>query len=339
MRRGDRPKKILIIPPQPWYMEGHIEYLIRYLSDEFIIDQALVPYPPYKNFLDRHPETSPLERSPDDYDLIMPILATHWGVTDKDKYAHKAAIVMYQPSEGRYRDVAVVGCTTPIVEETCTTKYHSLRFGIDTQLFKPFPMRREDDLLHVGVIGTHINPRRMIKESMVPNFDLKGVRFMFFPTTWVNRGGNLEQVGGQAFLDRVVSGEKKWPGLPNLYNQMDVLLRIDCSYGYSFPTLEAAACGVPVIVTNQGIDHEIVDAGGGIMLMGDVGGEKLVWEGKKLSKAVRKAIIYMRDNPAERIKMGISARQEIEKNWQWDRFIPAWREFFKDGLRNVYRFS
>ena len=324
--------RILIIPPLPWYMEVHMEYLIRYLSDEFFIEQAFVPYPPYDNFLSRYPETSPFMRNPDDYDLVMPILATHWGITERDKYAYKTAIVMYEPGEGRHQDVAVVGCATPFVEKDCKVPFHSLRLGIDTEMFKPFPMVREDNLLHVGIVGGHINPRRMIKEAIIPNLDIKGVRFMFFPQNWVNNGGDITKVGGEKFLRRVVAGEKKWVGVPNLYNRMDVLLRCDCSTGYSFPTLEAAACGIAVITTSQGIDRYITKAGGGILLEGGRDARYFTFRGEELAKKVREAVIFMRDNPEKRKEMGKKGREEIVKNWTWNKFIPAWRKFFKEGI-------
>ena len=328
--------RILIIPPMPWYMSAHYEYLIRYLSDEFFIEIADVPYPPYENFLDRYPETYPFQRSPDDYDLILPMLATHWIVTEKDKYAHKTAIVMYEPGEGRYQDVAVVGCTTPVVEKECKVPFHSLRFGIDTELFTPLAFAKEDDLLHVGIIGTHINPRRQILEGMVPLFDMPGIKFDFYPSTWVNHGGDLNKVGGKEFLKRVVTGEKYWPGIPNIYNRMDVLLRIDNSYGYSFPTLEASACGIPVITTYQGIDHYITEAGGGILLLPDEGGPRWPFnKEEELVKKVRKTIEFMRDNSNQRKEMGKKARKEIELNWTWEKHIGNWREFLREGIRNA----
>lgn len=332
-------KKILVIPPtRPWYMEAHAEYLIRYLSDEFFIEVADVPYPPYENFLDRFPDTSPFQRSPDDYDLVFPLLATHWGITERDKYAHKTAIVMYEPGEGRHEDVAVVGCATPIVEADCKVPYHSLRFGIDTDLFKPLDFRRKDDLLHVGMIGTITNPRRQIKE-IASLFSLPGVKFDFYPSTWVNNG-DIDRSGGEKYLKNVVAGDKYWPGLPNVYNRMDVLLRIDNSYGYSFPTLEAAACGVPVITTYQGIDHHVTDAGGGMMLLPDSGGPRWPFNHEEeLIKKVRNAIEFVRDNPLQKEIMGRKAQLEIERNWTWDKHIPAWRAFFREGVANANRHS
>lgn len=325
-------KKILIVPPtRPWYMEAHYEYLIRYLSDEFFIEIADVPYPPYENFLDRYPETYPFQRNPDEYDLIVPMLATHWVIVERDKYAHKVGIVMYEPGEGRHQDVKVVGCTTPVVEKDCTVPHHSLRFGIDTDLFKPLRFQRQDNKLHVGVIGTLTNPRRQIKE-IESLFDMPRVKFDFYPSSWVNNG-DIERSGGKKYLENVVTGDKYWTGLPNIYNRMDVLLRIDNSYGYSFPTLEAAACGVPVITTYQGIDHHITGAGGGILLLPDApnGPRWPFYEEQQLIDKVRKAIEFMRDNPDERKIMGVMARDEVVQNWQWKNHIENWRQFFRDG--------
>lgn len=312
-------------------MEAHYEYLIRYLSDEFFIEIADVPYPPYANFLDRFPETSPFQRNPDDYDLVVPMLATHWVITERDKYAHKVGIVMYEPGEGRHQDVKVVGCATPIVEQDCRVPHHSLRFGIDTELFKPLRFQRQDNKLHVGVIGTLTNPRRQIKE-IESLFDMDGVKFDFYPSSWVNNG-DIERSGGRKYLENVVTGDKYWCGLPNIYNRMDVLLRIDNSYGYSFPTLEAAACGVPVITTYQGIDHHITGAGGGIMLLPDPPYDKR-WpfnEEEQLIKKVKSAIEFMRDNQDERKIMGVMARDEVVQSWTWEKHIENWRQFFRDG--------
>jgi len=317
-------------------MEAHYEYLIRYLSDEFFIEQAQVPYPPYENFLDRFPETSPLERNPDDYDLIVPILPSHWGLADDqhEKYSKKVAVIMYEPGEGDWMRAEYLGLTTPVVEagDYSGKKTWSLRFGIDTNLFQPMKVKREDKVLRVGVIGSYGNPRRMIEETIKPLYNLKGVRIMFFPSSWVNKGGTpelIEKLGGRDFLDRCVAGGKSWTGIPNIYNQIDVLLRVDSSYGYSFPTLEAAACGKPVIVTDMGIDHHITEAGGGIMIPNEP--RYYLYKGEELAKEVKRAVIYMRDHPYKRRWMGEAGRDEILRNWQWEHHIDNWRKFFREA--------
>lgn len=335
-------KKILFIPQGiegGWYMEAHYEYLIRYLSDEFFFEMGTLPYPPYKDFIDRWPETSPLMKNPDDFDLLVPLLASHWGVVEREKYAHKMGIVQYEPGEGEWHNVAVVGTTTPVADAALPINHHKLSFGIDTHLFRPYPMLREDNLLHVGIIGTYINPRRQIHQ-INPIFNIEGVRIMIFPNNWVNNGGHaerMEYLGGQEFLKRVVTGDKKWTGIPNLYNRMDVLLRVDDSYGFSFPTLEAAACGVPVIATYQGIDHFITQAGGGILLKSKDSDKRWpVGHDDELVEKLTKAIEFMRDNPRQRKIMGAAGRVEIEKHWTWDKDkLDAWRKFFREGIRHA----
>lgn len=318
-------------------MEAHYEYLIRYLSDEFFIEMGQVPYPPYDNFLDRYPETSPLMKNPRNYDLIVPLLPTHWGVVEHDEYAPKTAVVMYEPGEGRWHHAKALAGATPLADSAeYGRKCHSVRFGIDTELFKPYPMIREDDLLHVGVIGTYINPRRQIIEGIKPLYDMPGIRWMFFPGNWVNNGGTperIEALGGRQFLDRIVDGDKLWPGLPNIYNRLDVLVRIDHNYGVSFPTLEAAACGVPVIATYQGIDHLITEAGGGILLQPEEGGRWPVERSGELVEKLKNALEFMRDNPAKRKKMGKAARKEVETFWTWEKQIPAWRKFLREATK------
>lgn len=331
-------KKILFIPPgiqNGWYMENHYEYLIRYLSDEFFIEQAQVPYPPFENFLDRYPATNPLERNPEDYDLIVPLLPSHAGVPTTDEWFKKMAIVMYEPGEGHSAAAAHLAGATPYVDQANYEgrKCWPVRFGVDTDIYKPYPMLREDDLLHVGIVGSHATPRRMIEEAIKPLYNLEGVRIMFFPSPWINNGDEnvVEKLGGQEFLKRCVSGNKRGVGIANMYNQLDVLIRCDASYGYSFPVMEAAACGVPVIATDCGIDHFITQAGGGILIEGNP--LRFISEPDELRDKVRKAIIWMRDNPIKRGQMGKAGRAEVVKNWTWPRQIPAWRRFLREATR------
>lgn len=330
--------KILIVPPMKgWYMEAHAEYLIRYLSDEFFIEVADVPYPPYENFLNRFPETSPFQRSPDDYDLIFVMLPSHWVITEAEKYKHKVCEVWYQPGEGSWEEIAAYGVATPLAEQSLQgrKKFHSLRFGIDTDLFKPIPMIREDDLLHVGMIGTLFNPRRIVPEVTKVLKDVEGIRLMYFPVGAPRDKKELDAMGGN--LDYIVAGDKYWPGIPNLYNRLDILLRVDHDPGYSFPTLEAAACGVPVIATDSGIDHLVCEAGGGILLQGNRASYLEDLDG--LANRIKEHVIYFRDNPEIRKKAGQRGRKFIENNFTWDKFILAWREFFREGVKNANRSS
>lgn len=328
--------KILVISPHPhWYVERYVEYIRRYLADEFFMEIAQVPYEPYDNFLDRYPDESPFMRSPDEYDLIWPLLPTHWHI-DHDKYRKKVVTVYYCPNEGDRQGVAGVGAATPLVEESLAGEsFHSLRFGIDTEFFKKYPMVRTDKLLHVGYLGTHINPRHMVKDAVMPVADIPGIRLMIFPTSWINAGGDLSQVGGRKFLDHVVTGDQTFPGLPNIYNQLDVVLRMDQDPAFSFPVLEAAACGVPMITTNTGMDHLFTDKQCGIMIPGNR--NYYMNNAPEVGQKVVEAVEWMRDHPKERGDMGRRGRQFIESDWTWEKNIDNWRQFFRQSYENSCR--
>lgn len=332
-------KRIMCIPPLPsWYVEAHVEYLIRELADEFFMEIANNPYPPYETYLQRIPPETPFMRNPDDFDLIWPLWAGHWGIPI-DKYKHKTAVVIYQPGEGHSAGCSLVGAATPLVEKEFDThgyEYKSLRFGVDTNLFYPVPALRDKyccDKFHVGYVGNHANVRHMLTSVISPLRTLEGIHLMLFPASWQNNGGNFDDWDGHNLLPFVVSGDKRWTGMPNIYNRMDVLLRIDQDPAYSFPTIEAAACGVAVIATNSGIDHLITDAGGGILIDGDR--SFYMNHSEKVADIVRQKVVFLRDNPDLAKEMGRKGREEIEKNWTWDKFYKDWREFFREGVRRA----
>ena len=327
----------------PWYMEIHAEYLTRYLSSDFHIETAFVPYPPFEDFLSRFPSTCPFDRNPDEYDLLWPILPTHWGVTDREAYAHKIVTVFYQPGEGRYEGLASVGASTPLAERSIANipNPHRLRFGVDTNLFKPLFFPKDEKKMVVGMVGNLFNPRRMTKELLPALTQIDGVEFRLYLGKPPKTFHDMDFLGGVQWLPYIYGGDKSWPGLPNIYNSLDVLIRCDSDPGVSFPVLEASACGVPVIATDQGLDHEITGAGGGILIEADEKdhfGRGRNWYQANPDEVVKRvvdAVIYLRDHPNERSTMGMRGRDKIVQDYTWEQHIPAWREFFWDGYKKV----
>lgn len=309
-----------------WYVEAHCEYLIRYLSDEFFFEIAHID----------DPVNNPFDRNPDDYDLIWCLWPGAWMTLDPEKYAHKSVTVFYCPNEGPYQGLAAVGASTPLVEEAFNAQnfpYHSLRFGVDTNLFAPIKMAREDNLLHVGYIGNHANVRHMVGPVISKLTDIPGVRVMLWPHSWANNGGTWQDWDGEKMRHFVVGGNKLWTGVPNIYNRMDVLLRLDQDPAYSFPTQEAAACGIPIIATNSGIDHLFKEAGAAILIPGNR--EYYMNDTDDVASQVKEAVIWMRDHPKQRKQMGLKGREEVLKNWTWDKHIDSWRKFFREAVKNA----
>lgn len=313
-------KKILIIPARRHVAEAYSEYLIRYLGDEFDIQMG---YPSLNN-------DSPLAKNADDFDLIYPHFDTHWFLDPPEKYVKKIVNVQFELGGTRFPTVSA--CTSEPVHKSFEHNHH-LRFGIDTELFKPFKQPK-DKKLHVGFLGNIQTPRRYMKELVMPIADIEGVKLDIYPTTWVTpREDELERMGGQAVLDNIVDGDKVWSGLPNLYNRMDVYVRVDINPGYQYSLVEAAACGVPIVTTDPGLGKEICNAGGGIYVEckeGDWDPEVL----KELSGRINKAIEELKDEKTRK-SMGMFGEGFTDNNYRWDIWIPKWREFFREGIANA----
>ena len=326
------PPKILIIPARRHILEAYYEYIIRYLGDEFYFEQGYPPQPPYTDIRKRvrSGETSPLEKNPDDFDLILPHFTTHHFLVPSEKYWHKMAMAFLEP--GTFQNIAVVGATNKPCEEAFgDNPHHKLRFGVDTNLFQPFPQARLDDKVHVGFLGNIQTPRRYIKELFMPLKDLKGVKLDIYPSIWHKhtRLDEIELMGGQDMLDSIVSGDCWEVGLPNIYNRMDIYVRCDIDPGAQLSIGEAAACGIPVVSCDPGIGKELADYGGGIYI--DAKDRDLA----RIAREIKEAVAQLVNNPDKRSKMGRYARYFVVFNYTWDKHIPAWREFFRDGIKNA----
>lgn len=328
--------RILIIPARRHIIEAYTEYLIRYLSDEFYFEMGYPPEEVYYNSIGENVwkgATSPLEKNPHDYDLIYPHFATHWYLEPPEEFASKVAIVLLDSFPKFPDKIAVWGATSKQIGMNLNYFCYDLRFGIDTDLFKPIKMVRIDDDFHIGTIGNIQTPRRYMKEIFMPLGDLPDSRLVIYPSVWYKhtRPDEIELMGGQSVIDSIVDGDRWYPGLPNIYNQMDVFVRPDIDVGYHFPVMEAAACGVPVVCCDSGNNKELCDAGGGICI--DAKDRDL----DRIAKEFRKAVEDLRINRTERIKMGVAARKFIEENYTWDKFIPTWRDFFRKGVANAQK--
>ncbi len=330
--------KILIIPARRHAIEAYSEYLIRYLSDEFYFEMGYPPEPPYNDIRKRvwNGNTSPLEKNPDEFDLIYPHFNSHTFVQPAENYYHKMVYVYLEPSYPSQNLAAIAATSEPVEKSFGDQPHFNLRFGVDTELFKPYPMVRIDDLFHVGFTGNIQTPRRYLRELFMPLYDLKGVRLMVYPAVWYKhtRLDEIENMGGQPLIDSIVEGDKWWSGFPNCYNQMDVFVRCDINPGYQFTVLEAAACGVPVVTTDPGLGKELCEAGGGVYIECQDGNfEPPVL--LELSEKIKTAVLFLKDNKNQREEMGKRGRKFVERNYTWDRHIENWRKFFREGLRNA----
>lgn len=322
-------KKILFIPPEPWYVEHHIEYLIRYFGYKYFME---IGYP-------GNPQDNPVYENPDDYDLLIPYLATHPHL-DTEKYKKKLAAILWEPAEGCWKNTKIVAATTPKVVNSMIRLNHPYIHvlpGIDTNLFQPYPLLKEEKEMVVGIIGCAHNVRHRVKEVVLPLLNIPNVIFKFFVRNYFNdRQNDIEQAGGEEFKKRIANANKCWIGVPNIYNSMDVLLKVDADPGLTFPVLEAMACGKPFVATDVGIEHLFKNCG--LVIEADekdADGNGRNWYLAKTEEVItraRKGIEFLRDNPEARKVLGKNGRKRISAEYTWEKQLPQWDKFFKKAL-------
>jgi len=337
-------RKILFVRHQPlnepWYVENHIEYVIRYLGNKYYFDLAKgIEYDMVQGYPDNYQPV--FGKNPADYDIIIPLYTKITHLEHLEKWYHKMAPLVWETGEVYSDDVLCYGSTNKVTDrclEESGKTYVKTRVGIDTSLFHPYPLKRTDNLLHVGFVGKVHSPRKLVKDLLMPLANIPGIRLMFYSQQPLPIK-EIEYCGGVEFLKHLEGGNKSWIGMPNVYNNLDVLIESDADTSVSFPTLEAVACGVPVICSFGGLSQDIVDAGAGIHIIPDDSKQDpRDWaynQTSEMAQKIRDAVIFMRDNPEKRIEMGLRGREEVLKNWTWRSCIGMWEEFIETALSKL----
>lgn len=196
-------------------------------------------------------------------------------------------------------------------------KIYNVPNGVDHEIFRPAPNK---DKFTVGWVGQPTDGRlgldggrvdyhgylavlphlkRMLEENKI--------EFRTVITTWKN------------------AHSPKY--MAQFYNSLDVFVSTCYKAGTPNPAFEASACGVPVITTNCGaIQDAITDGTDGFLV-----GKYRNWnEGKEIAKAFMEKILFLRDNPDLRKKIGESAREMILSKWTWEKMFANYNRMFRE---------
>ncbi len=215
--------------------------------------------------------------------------------------------------------------------------------GIDPGLFNPagdkylIPTKKKLKFLYIG--GTifrkgidvllHAYTKAFNSEDNVSLFikDMGGESF-YKGQTAKGHIEKLRQVPGSPeiiYYDDYMTEEQ----IANLYRSCDVFV---CSYrgeGFSLPTLEAMACGLPVIVTEGGSTDDFVDEKVGWLIPSQprtignkIGNLELTGEAFVLEPDAEKLIEILKDvysNPAMIFDKGLKGSYRARTQWTWKR--------------------
>jgi len=116
-----------------------------------------------------------------------------------------------------------------------------------------------------------------------------------------------------------------------VYNVMDVFFLSTSGEGFGVPTIEAAACGIPSIVTDYTTTKELITDDGkcglAVPISGTITGSWNVERGIMDENKAAEALTMMYDNPKMREEMGKIGVEKTNRLYNWDIVIKQW-----DGL-------
>jgi hypothetical protein len=179
--------------------------------------------------------------------------------------------------------------------------------GVDTEVFRPRPAGPLSSPVGELVLGwagslTNHPGKRGVDDFILPALEgLKGVTF------------------------RLAAREEKWrtqEEMVEFYQGLDALICASRTEGGPHPLLEASACQIPVISTRVGLAPELIEHGKNGLLI------------DRTVKAIRGAVMRLRDDQELRLQMGLRAREIVEAVWNWDVQTRNYVPFFEHGLKH-----
>ena len=253
-----------------------------------------------------------------DYDLIVP-----WYITrippavPRDKYVivshsrFETGCLSWPESAGR-------GVVSQYLydyihkQEQGKNKIHVVNYGIDTEFWKPL-QKPKSDKVRVGWVG-----EPSVKELDIAREAVDQTDFEFIPLDLSNR-----------------ANFRSLYGMPNYYNEIDVLLVSSLEEGFHRPSLEAASSGLAVIATDVGINRELLGDEAVVSVEGYEfhqlhNDPSPVPEIKRtVARNLAKKLNAL--TPSKIKTMGARNRQEVCTNWTWEKKIGAWEKMFEEA--------
>jgi len=215
--------------------------------------------------------------------------------------------------------------------------------GIDPELFKPagnqYPLKTNKKLKFLYVGGT----------IMRKGFDVLLSSYLVAFKASDDVCLVVKDMGGNSFYkgqtaQNMIASAQSNPDSPeieyitetlseeqiaSLYRACDVFVAPYRGEGFSLPTLEAMACGLPVIVTKGGATDDFVDEEIGwqipserISIGTDIDGQELVEEAFLLEPNKEALIATLRDiydNPTSLLQIGLFGSYRARTTWTWNR--------------------
>ena len=183
----------------------------------------------------------------------------------------------------------IFAANKPIFKELPKSKAIYLPNGVDTNFFRPTkikPKHKRIQVLSVGRLEKQKNFENLIKAMSKVNADL----------TIVGSGSlksHLMQIAKQQKVNLKIIDKVENTKMPKIYNQADIFVLPSYLEGSPKVLMEAMACGLPVVATDNEGNKDIINNGENGLLVNESieglsSGIKTILENKNLMEKLRK---------------------------------------------------
>ena len=202
--------------------------------------------------------------------------------------------------------------------------------GTDTDLFRPIPgTPKEADMLFVGRtedrkkgIGTMLEALSMLPENITLKIVDGRIPEDGLVPRLIRKYGLKDRV---KIVDRMLSVEE----LVEQYSTARVAIVPSFFEGFGFPASEAMACGLAVIANAAGALPEVVGSSGEAGLLVP----------QRNAEAMAQAMKDILSDPEKTQRMGVAARQRVERIFQWSEAASRLALVFEETIRASNRRS
>lgn len=201
------------------------------------------------------------------------------------------------------------------------TDVRKVIFGIDTELFKPNPIKHNKfTFLSVRATGGVYNPLMIIQAFEKANLD--AILMMQEPMADVFQVKDYVKSRPELEKKVVWYGQRAYSEMPKLYNSADVGISIPSSDSTSQAMMECMACGVPVVASDIPANREwIAPAENGVLVrLGDVS-----------DLSMRMMMMYLAGEKLL-VSLGQEARNTIRENADFNTEMRKAERVYKEVL-------
>ena len=299
-----KPNILLLIDRPNWAYDFAANSLIKYLSFKYNFAKGYSnfnssPNSRIENYADfdiiynfYYGDTRFIEKNHIEKNRLIAGIASHYSWKDMDMYTMVAFLLYYK----------AVTANSVILYNIFKDKHENVFYaprGVDTSLFIPEKKKTNYKKLKVGWVG-----------SLTDHPGKRGYYDYILPA--------IDKIDGVVL--KTAAREDKWrtqKEMVDFYHSIDVYICASRTEGTPNPALEAASCGLPVVTTRVGNMPELIKDGyNGIFIERDV-------------DSIPGAIKRLRDNRELANLMGRRNREEILKDWSWEKQVRNYDKVFE----------